>query len=151
MKTFTTLAVGAAALALTAGAAAPAAAQSYRDYRDRDRSSSSDVLVGAALAAANDGDRRDDCGYWRDGRCWRNQGHWEREHGINSRDYRDYGYNNGYGYGDYGRYQDNRYQDGRTYDGRYYRDGRFWRSQGEWRSYQNRQNRDRDYRYERRW
>lgn len=177
MKTFTTLAAGAAVLALTVGAAAPAAAQSYRDYRDRDRSSSSDVLVGAAigamagaalgngdgayiaggalagaaLAAANDGDRRDDCGYWRDGRCWRNQGHWEREHGINSRDYRDYGYNNGYGYGDYGRYQDNRYQDGRSYDGRYYRDGRFWRNQGEWRAYQNRQNRDRDYRYERRW
>ena len=27
-----------------------------------------------------------DCDYWRDGRCWRNRGHWEREHGINSRD-----------------------------------------------------------------
>jgi hypothetical protein len=169
--TLSTLAVGAAALTLVA--ATPAAAQSYRDYRDRDRSSSSssDVLIGAAigavagaalgngdgayiaggalagaaLAASND---RDDCGYWRDGRCWRNQGHWEREHGINSRDYRDYGYNTGYDsrYGDYGRYQD-----GRTYDGRYYRDGRFWRNHGEWRSYQNRQNRDRDYRYERRW
>ena len=112
------------------------------------------ALAGAALGAVAS-NRGSGCEYYRGGRCYRNQGHWEREHGINSRDYRDYGYNNGYnngyGYGDYGRYQDNRYQDGRTYDGRYYRDGRFWRSQGEWRSYQNRQNRDRDYRYERRW
>ena len=167
-KTLTTLA--AAGAALTMVAATPAAAQSYRDYRDRDRTSSSDVLVGAAIgavagaalgngdgayiaggalagaaiAAANDGDRnyrRGDCGYYRDGYCWRNQGHWEREHGINSRDYRDYGYNSGYGYGD-------RYQDGRTYRQGYYRDGRFWRNHGEWRSYQNR---NRDYRYERRW
>ena len=49
--------------------------------------------------------------------------------------------------------QDNRYygQQG-TYRGpdcQYYRDGRFWRNHGEWRSYQNR--RDRDYRYDRRW
>lgn len=166
MKTIGTLAAG--AIALTMVAATPAAAQSYRDYRDRDRSDSSDVLIGAAIgavagaalgngdgayiaggalagaaiAAANDGDRYDyrrgDCGYYRDGYCWRNRGHWEREHGINSRDYRSYGY------GDYGR----RYQDGRSYNGRYYRDGRFWRNHGEWRSYQNR---NRDYRYERRW
>ena len=172
MKTLTTLAVGAA---LTLAAATPAAAQSYRDYRDRDRSSSSDVLIGAAIgavagAALGNGDGayiaggalagaalaasgdRDDCGFYRDGRCWRNQGHWEREHGINSRDYRDYGYNSGYGYNNdyrYNGYGDSgRYQEGRSYDGRYYRDGRFWRSQGEWRSYQNR---DRDYRYDRRW
>lgn len=72
------------------------------------------ALAGAALgaAAASDDDRRGyrpygsygysyapgysysgygggyraDCDYWRDGRCWRNRGHWEREHGINSRD-----------------------------------------------------------------
>lgn len=169
MKTIGTLAAGAIALSMVA--ATPAAAQSYRDYRDRDRTSSSDVLIGAAIgavagaalgngdgryiaggalagaavAAANDGDRYDyrrgDCSYYRDGVCWRNQGHWEREHGINSRDYRNQGYNSAYGYGQ-------RYQDGRTYDGRYYRDGRFWRNHGEWRSYQNH---NRDYRYERRW
>ena len=27
------------------------------------------------------------CEYYRGGRCYRTQGHWEREHGINSRDY----------------------------------------------------------------
>jgi hypothetical protein len=32
------------------------------------------------------GGYRSDCDYWRDGRCWRNRGHWERHHGINSRD-----------------------------------------------------------------
>lgn len=43
------------------------------------------ALAGAALgASASNGD---DCGYRRGGRCYRNQGHWEREHGINSRDY----------------------------------------------------------------
>ena len=78
------------------------------------------------------GGYRQDCDYWRDGRCWRNRGHWEREHGINSRD----GYYNG------------RYQ-GRDNDRGYYRDGRYWRNHGEWRSHQNR--RDRDYRYDRRW
>ncbi|HRL25601.1 MAG TPA: hypothetical protein PLT84_12495, partial [Brevundimonas diminuta] len=78
----------------------------------------------------------DDCGYYRGGRCYRNQGHWEREHGINSRD------------GYYNRY-DSRYGDRYSRDGRYYRDGRYWRNHGEWRSHQNR--RDRDYRYDRRW
>lgn len=29
---------------------------------------------------------RSDCDYRRDGRCWRNRGHWERENGINARD-----------------------------------------------------------------
>ena len=81
-----------------------------------DRYVAGGALAGAALraAAANDDDRRgyrsygggnygyayapsysysgygggyrSDCDYWRDGRCWRNRGHWEREHGINSRD-----------------------------------------------------------------
>ena len=42
------------------------------------------ALAGAALgASAGDGD---DCNYYRGGRCYRNRGHWEREHGINSRD-----------------------------------------------------------------
>ena len=41
------------------------------------------ALAGAALGASS-GD--DDCGYYRGGRCYRNLGHWEREHGINSRD-----------------------------------------------------------------
>ena len=81
--------------------------------------------MGAASSSNNDS-----CGYYRGGRCYRNQGHWEREHGINSRD----GYYNR-------RYERN--------DGRYYRDGRYWKNHGEWRSYQNR--RDRDYRYDRRW
>ena len=87
------------------------------------------ALAGAALGAASSSSN-DDCSYYRGGRCYRNQGHWEREHGINSRD----GYYNG-------RYERN--------NGRYYRDGRYWRNHGEWRSYQNR--RDRDYRYDRRW
>lgn len=136
MKTLTTLAAG--AVAMTMVAATPAAAQSYRDYRDRDRSDSSDVLIGAAIgavagAALGNGDgayiaggalagaalaasnnNRDDCGYYRGGRCYRNQGHWEREHGINSRDY------------------DRRYDRRDRYERRYDR-------------------RDRDYRYERRW
>ena len=96
------------ALALTLAAAAPAQAQS-RD-RDRDDDRTEDVLVGAAVDALagalignGDGtyiaggalagaaigataDRDDDCGYYRGGRCYRNRGHWEREHGINSRE-----------------------------------------------------------------
>ncbi len=146
MKTMSKIGVG--AVALTMLASTPAAAQSYRDYRDRDDSGRDAVLgavvgglagaiigqgdgryvaggalAGAALgAAASSNDNN--CDYYRGGRCYRNQGHWEREHGINSRDY----YRN---------------------DGRYYRDGRYWRNHGEWRSYQNR--RDRDYRYDRRW
>lgn len=164
MKTKMLMAAAAplAALSLTA---APAAAQDYRYDRDRDRNDSTrDALIGAAVGAvagavigqgdgtyilggalagaavgatANGGD---DCGFYRDGRCWRNQGHWERENGI---DRNRYGYQAGYGY-------DQRYVDGRTYQGRgYWRDGRFWRNHGEWRSAQNRQ--DRDWRYDRRW
>ena len=88
--------------------AAPASAQSYRD---RDDNSAENALIGAAVgglagALVGNGDGtyiaggalagaaigatadRDDCGYYRGGRCYRNRGHWEREHGINSRDSR---------------------------------------------------------------
>jgi len=144
------------ALVMTMLAATPAAAQNYRD-RDRDNTGRDAVLgavvggvagaligqgdgryiaggalAGAALGAVASDNDRDNCDYYRGGRCYRNQGHWEREHGINSRD----GYYNG------------RYQ-GRDNDRGYYRDGRYWRNHGEWRSHQNR--RDRDYRYDRRW
>ena len=110
------------ALALTA---APASAQSYRD-RDRD-DTGRNALIGAAVgglagALYGNGDgsyiaggalagaalgavatnRGSGCEYYRGGRCYRNQGHWEREHGINSR-------NSGYDY---------RY-DGRRYEQRY--------------------------------
>ncbi len=154
MKTISKIGVG--AIALTMLAVTPAAAQNYRD-RDRDNTGRDAVLgavvggvagaligqgdgryiaggalAGAALGAVASDSDRDNCDYYRSGRCYRNQGHWEREHGINSRD----GYYNG------------RYQ-GRDNDRGYYRDGRYWRNHGEWRSHQNR--RDRDYRYDRRW
>ena len=154
MKTISKIGVG--AVALTMLAASPVAAQNYRD-RDRDNTGRDAVLgavvggvagaligngdgryvaggalAGAALGAVASDSDRDGCSYYRGGRCYRNQGHWEREHGINSRD----GYYNG------------RYQ-GRDNDRGYYRDGRYWRNHGEWRSHQNR--RDRDYRYDRRW
>ena len=154
MKTISKIGVG--AVALTMLAASPVAAQNYRD-RDRDNTGRDAVLgavvggvagaligqgdgryiaggalAGAALGAVASDNDRDNCDYYRGGRCYRNQGHWEREHGINSRD----GYYNG------------RYQ-GRDNDRGYYRDGRYWRNHGEWRSHQNR--RDRDYRYDRRW
>ena len=149
MKTLFKIGAGAIAPALvvTMLASTPAAAQHYRD-RDRDNTGRDAVLgavvggvagaligqgdgryiaggalAGAALAASGD---RDDCGFYRDGRCWRNQGHWEREHGINSRDY-------GYDYR-YGGRQD--YRDYRDYR----RDQRY-----------DRRNYDRDYRYDRRW
>ena len=103
MKTIHTLIAGAAgALALTVAAAQPAAAQDDK---------AKDALIGAAIGAVGgaligNGDRNyvlggaaagaavgyaqaandDDCDYYRGGRCYRNQGHWEREHGINSRD-----------------------------------------------------------------
>ena len=146
----------AAAMAMSLATAAPANAQSY--------GGGSDPLMGAilrgVLGAVGQGNeygygegtyRGPDCQYYRDGRCYRNLGHWEREQGINSR---TGAYGNGYGYGssyDNG----NGFQEGRTYSGRgYYRDGRFWRNHGQWRSHQNhrdRENRDRDYRYDRRW
>ncbi|HEY0927404.1 glycine zipper 2TM domain-containing protein [Brevundimonas sp.] len=121
MKTLSKIAIASPALvgAMTLLAAAPAQAQS----RDRDDTGRNAVigavvgglagaalgngdgtyviggaLAGAALGAAAGNNDRDDCGYYRGGRCYRNQGHWEREHGINSRDprweqrqdYRDY-------------------------------------------------------------
>ncbi|RZJ39655.1 MAG: hypothetical protein EON86_14000, partial [Brevundimonas sp.] len=45
------------------------------------------ALAGAAVGAAAS-NRGDGCEYYRGGQCYRNQGHWEREHGINA--------NNGY-------------------------------------------------------
>lgn len=138
----------AAALAMGLASASPAAAQSYGDPLI-------DAAVRAVLGVSTQNGRYydqgsyrgPDCQYYRDGRCYRNVGHWEREHGINSRT-DPYGYGNAYGsaYGaGYGAYVE-----GRTYSGRgYYREGRFWRNYGEWRSYQNQ--RDRDYRYDRRW
>ena len=57
------------------------------------------ALGGAAIGAvASSSNRGSGCEYYRGGQCYRNQGHWEREHGINSRDprweqrrdYRDY-------------------------------------------------------------
>ncbi|GLS00604.1 hypothetical protein GCM10007859_06110 [Brevundimonas denitrificans] len=116
MKTFSKIAIASpaviGAMALGLMAATPADAQSrYRDRdRDRDDDRTEDVLIGAAIGALagaliGDGDGTyiaggalagaalgagsdddDDCGYYRGGRCYRNRGHWEREHGINSRD-----------------------------------------------------------------
>ena len=52
------------------------------------------ALAGAAVGAAS-GNRGNDCEYYRGGRCYRNQGHWEREHGIDrSRSGYDYRYDN---------------------------------------------------------
>lgn len=120
--------------ALTLAAAAPAEAQSR--YRDRDNNNTGrDAIVGAvvgglagaligngdgtyiaggALAGAAVGavssNNRSDCGYYRGGQCYRNQGHWEREHGINRN------YDSGYRYDR--RYYNNRY-DRRDRDYRY--------------------------------
>ncbi len=117
MKRFSATALAApaliGALMLTLFAAGPAAAQSR--HRDSRNDNTRDVVVGAALGAlagalighgdgryvaggalagaavsAASDPRPQDCAYYRDGRCYRNQGHWEREHGINSRD--AYGY-----------------------------------------------------------
>jgi len=125
MKMLSKIAFASPALvgALTLMAVAPAEAQSR--YRDRDDNNTGrdavvgavvgglagallgngdgtyvvgGALAGAALGAASNNNRGDDCGYYRGGQCYRNQGHWEREHGINSRDprweqrqdYRDY-------------------------------------------------------------
>ena len=146
MKTISKIGVGAAALMMLA--TTPAAAQNYRD-RDRDNTGRDAVLgavvggvagaiigqgdgryiaggalAGAGLGAVSSDSDRDGCSYYRSGRCYRNQGHWEREHGIDrSRSGYDYRY------------------DGRRYDSRY--DRRYDRDYG------NRY--DRDYRYDRRW
>ena len=119
MKTLSKIGVAAIApaLALTL-MASPASAQRYND-RDRDDTGKNAVigavvgglagailgegdgryvaggaLAGAALGAASSDRAGGDCNYYRGGRCYRNQGHWEREHGINSRDryYNDRGY-----------------------------------------------------------
>jgi hypothetical protein len=104
------IAVAAAPVMALSLTAAPASAQSYRD-RDRDDDSAKNALIGAAVgglagALYGNGDGRyiagaalagaalgavatnrgSGCEYYRGGRCYRNQGHWEREHGINSRD-----------------------------------------------------------------
>jgi len=121
MKTLSKIGVAAIApaLALTL-MASPASAQRYNDRNDSGKDAIVGALVGGlagaiigngdgryvaggALAGAAVGvassDSRSDCNYYRGGRCYRNQGHWEREHGINSRDYRydrpSYGYNSG--------------------------------------------------------
>ena len=154
MKTFSKIAATAFVplMAAMVMAASPADAQSrYRDH-DRGRDDSArNALIGAAVgglagALYGNGDgnyiaggalagaalgavasnRGSGCEYYRGGRCYRNQGHWEREHGINSRDY-------GYDYR-YGGRQD--YRDYRDYR----RDQRY-----------DRRNYDRDYRYDRRW
>lgn len=142
MKTLSKIGVAAIApaLALTL-MASPASAQRYHD-RDRGNDSAKDAVIGAVVgglagaiigngdgryvaggalagaavgATASSGDR--DCNYYRGGRCYRNQGHWEREHGINSRDYR---------YSD--RYDRRDYRGGRQYDrrDRDYRYDRRW-------------------------
>lgn len=112
MKTHPKIAIAApaflGAMALGLAVSTPAAAQSRYD-RDRDDDRTEDALIGAAVGALagaviGNGDgayiaggalagaaigassSRDDCGYYRGGRCYRNRGHWEREHGINSRD-----------------------------------------------------------------
>ena len=120
-------------MAVTLMAASPADAQSR--YRDRGDDRGQDALVGAvvgglagaligngdgtyiaggALAGAAVGavssNNRSDCGYYRGGQCYRNQGHWEREHGINRN------YDSGYRYDR--RYDNNRY-DRRDRDYRY--------------------------------
>ena len=143
MKTLSKFAIAApamvGAIGLTLAAATPADAQSrYRDRGD-DNDRTEDVLIGAAVGAlagaligngdgtyvaggalagaalgATAGDD-DDCNYYRGGRCYRNQGHWEREHGINSRDY-----NSRYRYDrDYRRRDDRRYDRDYRYDRRW--------------------------------
>jgi uncharacterized protein YcfJ len=137
MKTLSKIGIG--AVALTMLASTPAAAQNYRD-RDRDNTGRDAVvgavvgglagaimgqgdgryvaggaLAGAALGAASS-DRGSDCNYYRGGRCYRNQGHWERDHGINSKNGRyNYSYDR----------RDNRY-DRRHDNRRDYRYDRRW-------------------------
>ena len=120
-KTVKTGILAAGAIALTFAAATPAAAQ----HRDRDNTGrdaavgavvgglagaligngdgryiAGGALAGAAVGAVSS-DRNSSCDYYRGGRCYRSQGHWEKEHGINSRDprwqqrqdYRNHRYN----------------------------------------------------------
>ena len=147
MKTLSKIAATAVVpvMAATVLAAGSADAQSrYRDYdRGRDDSARNALLgaavgglagalygngdgsyiAGGALAGAALGavatNRGSGCEYYRGGQCYRNQGHWEREHGINSR---DYGYD--YRYGDRQDYRrDYRYE---RRDNRDYRPDRRW-------------------------
>lgn len=156
MKTLSKIALASpavvGAMALSLMAAGPADAQSR--HRDRDSDRTEDVLIGAAVGALagaliGDGDgtyiaggalagaalgagsnNGGDCSYYRGGRCYRNQGHWEREYGINSR--------NGYYNDRYDRYDRYDRRDDRRDRRDYRRDRRDDR-------------RDRDYRYDRRW
>ncbi len=138
MKTFSSIAVGAVAITLLA--AAPASAQNYRD-NDRNDTGRNAVLgavvgglagavigngdgtyvAGGALAGAALGvgatNRGSGCEYYRGGRCYRNQGHWEREHNINSRD--------GINRGEARRYERHERRDDRR-DRREYRQERRW-------------------------
>ena len=189
MTIFSRLALAAPALvgsmALGLAAAGPADAQSRYRTHDNDRDQTGDVLIGAAIGALagaliGNGDGTyvaggalagaaigatagsgDDCSYYRGGQCYRNQGHWEREHGINrSRDYgnRYGGYGSSgsnYGYGDNRGYSQTR---SRRADCNYYRGGVCYRNQGHWErehginSRDRNQRRDRrDYRYDRRY
>ena len=126
-------------MALTMLAAAPAAAQSRYDRDRSDNDSTEDVLLGAAVGAlagailgngdgtyvvggalagaalGASGGNDNDCEYYRGGRCYRNQGHWEREHGINA--------NDGYGRDDRRNYRRERRDDRRD---RVYRYDRRW-------------------------
>ncbi|MFN3879649.1 MAG: hypothetical protein ACK4MH_14840 [Brevundimonas sp.] len=77
------------------------------------------ALGGAAIGAVASSNRGSGCEYYRGGQCYRNQGHWEREHGINSRDSR---YEQRRDYRDYRREQ--RYD--RRDDRRDYRQDRRW-------------------------
>ena len=77
------------------------------------------ALGGAAIGAVASSNRGSGCEYYRGGQCYRNQGHWEREHGINSRDSR---YEQRRDYRDYRREQ--RYD--RRDDRRDYRHDRRW-------------------------
>lgn len=78
------------------------------------------ALGGAAIGAvASSSNRGSGCEYYRGGQCYRNQGHWERDHGINSRDSR---YEQRRDYRDYRREQ--RYD--RRDDRRDYRHDRRW-------------------------
>jgi len=78
------------------------------------------ALGGAAIGAvASSSNRGSGCEYYRGGQCYRNQGHWERDHGINSRDSR---YEQRRDYRDYRREQRHDRRD----DRRDYRQERRW-------------------------
>lgn len=76
------------------------------------------ALAGAALGAVAS-NRGSGCEYYRGGQCYRNQGHWEREHGIDRS-------RSGYDY----RYDSRRYDS--RYDRRDYRNDRDYRHDRRW-------------------